>query len=70
MSSQCCYHLFFLIKSQNSLVTWFCRECYMGPCWAILECRLCRVHLCRRCVYGEHGKKVMAVGLDDHPLDG
>lgn len=63
MASQSCYHLFFLIKSQNTLVNWFCSECYMGPCWAILECRMCQLHLCQGCVHGGHGKGDMEVDL-------
>lgn len=44
-----CAHDFRMIKSDNTLMQWYCQHCHYGPQWVIYECAYCKLQLCRVC---------------------
>ncbi|KAH6632457.1 hypothetical protein F5144DRAFT_574124 [Chaetomium tenue] len=55
-----CVHLFRMVKSENTLMQWTCRDCQLGPSWVIWTCQYCQAHVCRGCKEkrcGETGKE-------------
>lgn len=45
-----CTHEYQLLKSDTSLVQWYCALCNQGPAWMIMECKFCKLKVCRACM--------------------
>ena len=60
-----CTHLFQLMKPDTNLLSWRCNLCHGGLCWAIYECRYCKLRLCP----GAHHKLSLNEAHLCSPLD-
>ena len=44
-----CSHEFLVIKTDTTLLLWYCSLCYSGPHWLIYECKFCKIKRCKPC---------------------
>ncbi|KAK4034612.1 hypothetical protein C8A01DRAFT_18614 [Parachaetomium inaequale] len=49
-SHSSCEHSFVILKTDNTMVQWYCNDCYAGPGWLIYECQYCRYYRCGTCM--------------------
>ncbi|PSS02276.1 hypothetical protein BD289DRAFT_256176 [Coniella lustricola] len=47
--STTCAHDFQLVKTDSTLIVWYCNLCLGGPFYMIWECKYCKLHTCRNC---------------------
>ncbi|KAH8681574.1 hypothetical protein BX600DRAFT_505241 [Xylariales sp. PMI_506] len=60
-----CAHSFKLIKTDNTLIQWYCNVCNSGPHWGIYECQSAVILQKEKVEVGERRKNMALSSLPD-----